>query len=137
MPCIITATFVMCGSAACNATKCGRSSGPGKKNLTPGQEQKVWGNSSTGTAIDADTKFCGTRRRSGCGSKSANSLILTSMELHERLQDVKSMGLSIGRLWLTLRQMGLRRKKHSTPRNKKRRNAASVNHNPDRPELGS
>ena len=75
VPCIITATFVMCGSAACNATKCGRSSGPGKKNLTPEQEQRVWGDSSTGTAIDADTTCCVTHCRSGCRSKSANSLI--------------------------------------------------------------
>ena len=58
VPRIITATFVMCGSVACNATKSGSSSGPRKKNLTPEQEQRVWGDSSTGTAIDADASFC-------------------------------------------------------------------------------
>jgi transposase len=47
---------------------------------------------------------------------------LTLMELQEQLQGVKGVGLSIGRLWLALRQMGLRLKKsHSTPKNKKRR----------------
>ena len=52
---------------------------------------------------------------------------LTLRELQEQLQDVKGVGLSIGRLWLALRQMGLRLKKsHSTLRNKKRRKRSSV-----------
>jgi len=47
---------------------------------------------------------------------------LTLRELQEQLQDVKGVGLSVGRLWLALRQMGLRLKKsHSTPKNKTRR----------------
>jgi transposase len=46
---------------------------------------------------------------------------VTLMELQEQLQAVQGVRLSIGRLWLALRQMGLRLKKsHSTPRNKKR-----------------
>ena len=52
---------------------------------------------------------------------------LTLRELQEQLQDVKGVGLSIGRLWLALRQMGLRLKKsHSTLRNKKRRKRSSA-----------
>jgi len=47
---------------------------------------------------------------------------LTLMELQEQLQAAQGVRLSIGRLWLALRQMGLRLKKsHSTRRNKKRR----------------
>ncbi len=47
---------------------------------------------------------------------------LTLMELQQRLQQTQGLGLSIGRLWLALRQMGLRLKKsHSTPKNKTRR----------------
>jgi transposase len=47
---------------------------------------------------------------------------LTLMELQERLQQMRGVRLSIGRLWLALQQMGLRLKKsHSTPRNKKPR----------------
>ena len=52
---------------------------------------------------------------------------LTLMELQEQLQAVKGVGLSIGRLWLALRQMGLRLKKnHSTPRSKTRRKRSSA-----------
>jgi transposase len=52
---------------------------------------------------------------------------LTLRELQEQLQDVKGVGLSIGRLWLALRQMGLRLKKsRSTLRNKKRRKRSSA-----------
>lgn len=52
---------------------------------------------------------------------------LTLMELQEQLQAAQGVGLSIGRLWLALRQMGLRLKKsHSTPRNKKRRKRSSA-----------
>ena len=47
---------------------------------------------------------------------------LTLMELQQQLQQTQGLGLSIGRLWLALRQMGLRLKKsHSTPKNKTRR----------------
>ena len=49
------------------------------------------------------------------------------MELQEQLQAVQGVGLSMGRLWLALRQMGLRLKKsHSMPRNKKRRQRSSA-----------
>ena len=52
---------------------------------------------------------------------------LTLMELQEQLQAAQGVRLSIGRLWLALRQMGLRLKKsHSTPRNKKRRQRGSA-----------
>ena len=52
---------------------------------------------------------------------------LTLMELQEQLQAVQGVRLSIGRLWLALRQMGLRlNKSHSTPRNKKRRKRSSA-----------
>jgi transposase len=52
---------------------------------------------------------------------------LTLLELQEQLQVAQGMRLSIGRLWLALRQMGLRLKKsHSTPRNKKRRKRGSA-----------
>jgi transposase len=52
---------------------------------------------------------------------------LTLMELQEQLQAAQGVRLSIGRLWLALRQMGLRLKKsHSTPRNKKRRRRSSA-----------
>ena len=47
---------------------------------------------------------------------------LTLRELQERLQQTQGLGLSTGRLWLALQQMGLRLKKsHSMPRNKIRR----------------
>jgi transposase len=47
---------------------------------------------------------------------------LTLMELQQQLERAQGLGLSIGRLWLALRQMGLRLKKsHSTPKNKTRR----------------
>lgn len=47
---------------------------------------------------------------------------LTLRELQEQLKQAQGLGLSIGRLWLALRQMGLRLKKsHSTPKNKTRR----------------
>ncbi len=47
---------------------------------------------------------------------------VTLMELQQQLQEAKGLRLSIGRLWLALRQMGLRLKKsHSTPRNRNRR----------------
>jgi transposase len=46
---------------------------------------------------------------------------LTLMELQQQLEQTQGLGLSIGRLWLALRQMGLRLKKsHSTPKNKTR-----------------
>jgi transposase len=52
---------------------------------------------------------------------------LTLMELQEQLQAVQGVRLSIGRLWLALRQMGLRLKKsHSTPKNKKHRKRSSA-----------
>ncbi len=52
---------------------------------------------------------------------------LTLMELQEQLQAAQGVSLSIGRLWLALRQMGLRLKKsHSTPRNKKPRKRGSA-----------
>ena len=52
---------------------------------------------------------------------------LTLRELQAQLQAVQGVGLSIGRLWLALRQMGLRLKKsHSTPKNKKRRRRSSA-----------
>ena len=52
---------------------------------------------------------------------------LTLRELQAQLQAVQGVGLSIGRLWLALRQMGLRLKKsHSMPRNKKRRQRSSA-----------
>src|SRR5271155_2467777 len=47
---------------------------------------------------------------------------LTLMELQSQLGKEKGCRLSIGRLWLALREMGLRLKKsHSTPRSKTRR----------------
>jgi transposase len=59
---------------------------------------------------------------------------LTLMELQEQLQAVKGVSLSIGRLWLALRQMGLRLKKsHSTPRNKKRRKRSSAGKRGEKP----
>lgn len=59
---------------------------------------------------------------------------LTLMELQEQLQEVKGVSLSIGRLWLALRQMGLRLKKsHSTPRNKKRRKRSSAAKSGEKP----
>jgi len=52
---------------------------------------------------------------------------LTLMELQQRLQQAQGLGLSIGRLWLALRQMGLRLKKsHSTPKNKTHRKRSSA-----------
>ena len=52
---------------------------------------------------------------------------VTLRELQEQLQPAQGLGLSIGRLWLALRQMGLRLKKsHSTPRNKTRRKRSSA-----------
>jgi transposase len=52
---------------------------------------------------------------------------LTLMELQQQLERAQGLGLSIGRLWLALRQMGLRLKKsHSTPKNKTRRQRGSV-----------
>jgi transposase len=52
---------------------------------------------------------------------------LTLLELQEQLQAVQGVGLSMGRLWLALREMGLRLKKsHSTPRNKKPRKRSSA-----------
>jgi len=52
---------------------------------------------------------------------------LTLMELGEQLQAAQGVSLSIGRLWLALRQMGLRLKKsHSPPRSKKRRKRSST-----------
>ena len=64
---------------------------------------------------------------------------LTLTELQEQLHAAQGVRLSIGRLWLALRQMGLRLKKsHSTPKSKKRRSAAAPasvvgSHNSDRP----
>jgi transposase len=47
---------------------------------------------------------------------------LTLMELQQQLQQTQGLALSIGRLWLALRQMGLRLKKsHSTPKNRTHR----------------
>jgi transposase len=47
---------------------------------------------------------------------------VTLRELQEQLKPAQGLGLSIGRLWLALRQMGLRLKKsHSTPKNRTRR----------------
>jgi len=74
-PRIITATFAMCGSVACNGTKSGSSSGSKKKNVTPEQEQRVWGDSSTGTAIDADTKFCVTHYSSDRSGTAAHEFM--------------------------------------------------------------
>ena len=52
---------------------------------------------------------------------------MTLMELQQQLQEAKGLRLSIGRLWLALRQMGLPLKKsHSTPRSKKRRKRSSA-----------
>jgi transposase len=52
---------------------------------------------------------------------------LTLMELQEQLHATQGVRLSIGRLWLALRQMGLRLKKsHSTPESKKRRKRGST-----------
>jgi transposase len=52
---------------------------------------------------------------------------LTLLELQEQLHATQGVRLSIGRLWLALRQMGLRLKKsHSTPKNKKRRKHGSA-----------
>lgn len=96
VPRIITATFVMCGSVACNATKSGSSSGPRKKNLTPEQEQRVWGDSSTGTAIDADTKFCVTHYFSDRSGAAA----------HEFMQDCAER--IVGRPRITRTRIGRR-----------------------------
>ena len=50
---------------------------------------------------------------------------VTLMELQQGLQAGQGLGLSIGRLWLALQQMGLRLKKsRSMPRNRKRRRAS-------------
>ena len=47
---------------------------------------------------------------------------LTLMELRQQLEQAQGLGLSMGRLWLALREMGLRLKKsHSTLKNKTRR----------------
>jgi transposase len=47
-------------------------------------------------------------------------------ELREQLKEAKGLTLSIGRLWLALKQMGLRLKKsRSTPRNKRQRKLGS------------
>jgi len=52
---------------------------------------------------------------------------VTLMELQQQLQEAKGLRLSIGRLWLALRQMGLPLKKsHSTPRSKKRRRRSAA-----------
>jgi transposase len=52
---------------------------------------------------------------------------LTLRELQEQLQASQGVRLSIGRMWLALRQMGLRLKKsHSTPRNKTPRKRSSA-----------
>ena len=52
---------------------------------------------------------------------------VTLMELQEQLQAAQGVGLSIGRLWTALRQMGLRLKKsHSTPKSRKRRKRSSA-----------
>ena len=52
---------------------------------------------------------------------------LTLLELQQQLQQAQGLRLSIGRLWLALRQMGLRLKKsHSTPKNRKRRKRSGV-----------
>jgi len=52
---------------------------------------------------------------------------LTLRELQEQLQAAQGLRLSIGRLWLALRQMGLRLKKsRSTPRSKKPRKRSSA-----------
>jgi transposase len=52
---------------------------------------------------------------------------VTLMELQQQLQEAKGLRLSIGRLWLALRQMGLPLKKsHSTPRSKKRRKRSAA-----------
>ena len=51
---------------------------------------------------------------------------MTLMELQQQLQEAKGLRLSIGRLWLALRQMGLPLKKsHSTPRNATRKPTAN------------
>ena len=52
----------------------------------------------------------------------------TLQELREQLEAAKQVGLSMGRMWLALRQLGLPlKKKHSTPRSKtvKKRSAAA------------
>jgi len=52
---------------------------------------------------------------------------MTLMELQQQLQEAKGLRLSIGRLWLALRQMGLPLKKsHSTPRSKKHRRRSAA-----------
>lgn len=52
---------------------------------------------------------------------------VTLMELQSLLHEAQGLRLSIGRLWLALRQMGLRLKKsHSMPRNKQRRKRSGV-----------
>ena len=52
---------------------------------------------------------------------------LTLMELQQQLEQAQGLGLSIGRLWLALRQMGLRLKtSHSTPKNKTHRKRSSA-----------
>ena len=52
---------------------------------------------------------------------------MTLMELQQQLQEAKGLRLSIGRLWLALRQMGLPLKNsHSTPRSKKRRKRSAA-----------
>ena len=52
----------------------------------------------------------------------------TLQELREQLEEAKQVGLSMGRMWLALRQLGLPlKKKHSTHRSKtvKKRSAAA------------
>jgi len=52
----------------------------------------------------------------------------TLQELREQLEEAKQVRLSMGRMWLALRQLGLPlKKKHSTPRSKtvKKRSAAA------------
>ena len=53
----------------------------------------------------------------------------TLQELREQLEEAKQVRLSMGRMWLALRQLGLPlKKKRSTPRSKtvKKRSAAAV-----------
>ena len=58
---------------------------------------------------------------------------VTLMELQQQLEQSRGVGLSIGRLWRALQQMGLRLKKsHSTPRNKRRRKRSSAGRHQDR-----
>ena len=55
---------------------------------------------------------------------------LTLQQLREQLQQAQGLKLSLGRLWLALKTMGLRLKKsHSVPKNKilpKRNSSARV-----------